>query len=139
WPAGSVSDRSKFHIANRFSGRLRSRLAGNSGGDGKLAQTQAAVIGRHQAMTVNVEMVCLQPGAHFGSEQRVHENTAAKDCSVKARFLSQAATHDGNDLYQARLKTPSDPGRLPSGSHIPGDGANEGPAIYLQDHFRAFV
>ena len=102
------------HIVHPSS-RLTSTRAG-TGGDGQLAQAQAAVVGRHQPMAVDAEAVAESRATVTSRVSSAFRNTPPlRTTPSRPRRPTEAAADRGDDLDQRRVEPPGDaaPGRRP--------------------------
>jgi hypothetical protein len=52
-------------------------------GDGELAQAQAAIVGRHQTMTVNPKSLVAEALGHCAGKQRIQEYPATQNDGIQ--------------------------------------------------------
>src|SRR5947209_9191346 len=58
--------------------RSECALGVEGGGHGQLAETESAVVGRHEPMPVNTKAIIREPRDRFRQEDNVHEDPAAE-------------------------------------------------------------
>src|SRR5438094_5870642 len=91
-------------------------------GGRELAEAQAAVAGRHEAVAVHPEAVPDEPRTRLGGEQGIEKHPAAEHDRPEPGRLAHPATDRRHDLDDRGMEPPGDPGRAGAGRPVPRHG-----------------